>query len=176
MSDRPRCPVCEPGTNQRPQRKCARPSSRVECNAACSPSGRPLNALGGSIGTSAIVGYAPTDIPMSLNGYRTDCHREEQSDTPPLGLPINYRPTPINHTGRRTRCCSSIRNGHSRPIQACSWRNATIATSTDWVGVVISTAAGPVCTNFTRLLRRKPGPFTAGRKPIPSFGPRSGPL
>jgi len=29
---------------------------------------------------------------------------------------------------------------------------------------------------FTRLLRRKPGPFTAGRKPIPSFGPRSGPL
>ena len=30
-------------------------------------------------------------------------------------------------------------------------------------------------TNFTRLLRRKPGPFRAGRKPIPSFGPCSGP-
>ena len=30
--------------------------------------------------------------------------------------------------------------------------------------------------DFTRLLRRKPGPFRAGRKPIPSFGPRSGPL
>ena len=48
-------------------------------------------------------------------------------------------------------------------------RYAVLADKRDGLSLLID-------NGFTRLLRRKPGPFTAGMKPIPSFGPRSGPL
>src|ERR1700739_4868150 len=47
------------------------------------------------------------------------------------------------------------------PIQACSCRNATIATSSRWVGVWICTVDSDVCTNPR-----------SGADPAPEAGPR----